>query len=337
VLALTLSLLLLAALFLHLEVSPREVLEQLEQASLAGLAAVIVIHLGALAAKVRRWNVLLAASGLDSRLPDSPEGKHLVQDAVFCGWLGNLLLPAKTGELVRPLLYARRTGEAFSRVVATVVIERSIDLLVLALAFWAAITLIETGAQLPPAVPLAAQLAGLGGLAILAALFLLHRLGSPAAPNEAIDSMSVAEKGVRQRISSAIRAFRLGLSSFQSPAALVAVFCWTAASWALEVLGAVCCLSAFGLRLDAVWGAATAHVVATTLAVSAVPLPGGVGVEQPVTVAVFQPFSSGPLLHEAVLAVSLLLTLASIAWVVPLGVLGLVRQGARLGAGGLKD
>ena len=61
------------------------------------------------------------------------------------------------------------------------------------------------------------------------------------------------------------------------------------------------------------------------------PVPGGVGVEQPVSIAVFQPFASTVVLPEAVLAVSLVLTLASIAWVVPLGLLGLWRQGARLG------
>jgi len=336
-LALSLSLALLAALFVYLRISPAEVLEEVRGASLPTLAGVIGIHLGALAAKVLRWRVLLSASEL---LPDhaaTTAQKHLVKDAVFSGWLGNLVLPAKTGELVRPLLYARRTGEPFSRVVATVVIERAIDLVVLSLGFWAVLSLVQTSVPLPQGVNLAAKAAGFGGLAIMGALFLLWRLHPVSANVLSKDEPESDPPRLWQRVVSSLAAFRLGLDSFRHPRALAAVFWWTTVSWALEVVGAVLCISAFDLRLEATWGAATAHVVATTLAVSAVPLPGGVGVEQPVTVAVFQPFATGVVMNETVLAVSLMLTLASIAWVVPLGLWGLIRQGARLGAGGLRD
>ena len=313
------SLTLLVVLFKVLQVSPGEVWDQVMEASPMGLALVVGIHLGALVAKVARWKVLLVASGLGTEARTGTDAR-LIQDAVFCGWLGNLVLPAKSGELVRPLLYSRRTGAPFAKVFATVVLERAVDLVVLALGFWVGISLLGTQAQLPEPFELAARIAGIGGAGLVATLWVLWRSGPP--------DDAATSKGTLVTL---VGRFRTGLAALRDPVAMAQAVGWTTLSWTLEVVGAWLCLNAFSVQLDAAWSASTAHVVTTTLAVSALPVPGGLGIEQPVSVAIFQPFSAVPLLPEAVLAVSLVLTLASIAWVVPLGLLGLWRQGARLG------
>ncbi len=143
---------LLAALFVYLKISFWDVLDKIGDHPL-GILAVIAVHLFALIAKVRRWSLLLRGS--DCALPEGEQTdkdsalRFLARDAVFLGWLGNLVLPAKTGEMVRPLLYSRRARMPFTRIFGTVVLERSIDLLVLAAAFWAAVAFLPSADPLP--------------------------------------------------------------------------------------------------------------------------------------------------------------------------------------------
>lgn len=321
---------LLVALFVYLKIKPQDVLNEIRAASLLGILAVIAVHLFALIAKVRRWGLLLRGSDCDLRegegANDDPARRFLVRDAVFLGWLGNLVLPAKTGEMVRPLLYSRRARMPFTRIFGTVVLERSVDLLVLAAAFWAAVAFLPEPHSLPPEVLAPSRLAGIGALVLLVSLGVLWKLGPPESNPEAGQASATGLGRIRELIAT----FRSGLASFQRPRMLFGVVGWTAVSWSLEIVGAWLCLLVFKVKLTAAWTAATVHVVATTVAVSAIPVPAGLGVEQAVTLAVFKPFSEGALASDTVVAVSLVLTLASIFWVVPLGLLGMWRQGARL-------
>jgi hypothetical protein len=327
-LGIALSLGLLSALLIYLDLSPRQIWDALRQAPPLGLALVVAVHLFALIAKVARWGLLLRGSSCihleTSEATADPTLRHLVQDAVFLGWLGNLALPAKTGEMVRPLLFSRRTGLPFTRVFGTVVLERSIDLLVIALMFWASFTLFTVPDSIPQTLITTSRFAGLGALLLLICLIVLWKLGPPETERGA-DTGSIAA-----RVVDLLASFRSGLTGFQRPRMLVGVLAWTGASWALEVLGAWLCLLIFKVKLSAAWAAATMHVVATTLAVSVVPVPGGLGVEQPVTLAVFTPFVDGALPADTIIAVSLVLSFASIFWVLPLGLLGMWRQGTRL-------
>ncbi len=327
-LGISLSLGLLGALLLYLNISPRQIWDALREAPPLGLALVIAVHLFALIAKVARWGLLLRGSSCMPRETSGEEAdptlRHLVQDAVFLGWLGNLALPAKTGEMVRPLLFSRRSGMPFTRIFGTVVLERSLDLLVIALMFWASFTLFTVPDSIPETLVATSRLAGLGALLLLISLVVLWKLGPPESGQNA------GNRGIATRVVNLLASFRSGLAGFQRPRMLVGVVAWTGASWALEVLGAWLCLLLFKVKLNAAWAAATMHVVATTLAVSVVPVPGGLGVEQPVTLAIFAPFAEGALPADTIIAVSLVLSFASIFWVLPLGLLGMWRQGARL-------
>jgi uncharacterized protein (TIRG00374 family) len=327
------SLALLVGLFLYLDLSPAEVWSALREAPPMGIAAVVGLHLFALIAKVRRWRLLLRGSGCEPPVGSDPSVDpalpHLVQDAVFLGWLGNLVLPVKSGEMVRPLLFSRRARMPFARILGTVVLERCVDLLVIAAGFWLAVAVTPVLSSLPPEVLATSRLAGFAAVALLVALGVLWKLGPPQS-----QATGAGEATPGGRLQELLATFRSGLAGFEEPKVLFGVLGWTALSWTIEVLGAWLCLAVFKVKLTAAWTAATVHVVATTLAVSVVPVPGGLGVEQPVTLAVFQPFADGSLPAESVIAVSLVLSLSSIFWVVPLGLLGMWRQGARLGPAG---
>tara|TARA_Y100001968_G_scaffold330120_1_gene381110 strand:- start:2181 stop:3278 length:1098 start_codon:yes stop_codon:yes gene_type:complete len=329
-LGILLSTLLLSGLFVTLDLKPSKVWDALAQLPPASLLLIVAVHLIALIAKVKRWGLLLAGSDCQPQAAsadsDDPALRHLVQDSVFLGWLGNLLLPAKSGELVRPLIYSRRSQLPFPRILSTVVLERSFDLLVIALLFWTSVFLLQAPSELPPSLIASSRLAGLASLLLVVGLVVLWKM----VPADA--SRMTKASGWAEQLNRGLLHFRQGLASFRRPQLLMGVLGWSLLSWSTEVVGAWLCLKAFALQITSAWAAACLHVVATTLAVSVVPVPGGLGVEQPVTLAVFAPFFSGSLPAEELVAISLVLSFASIFWVAPLGLLGMWRQGARLNA-----
>ncbi len=263
------------------------------------LVVVLVIHLLALVLRIGRWRALLADAGLPT------DDGRLIADAAFFGWLVNLTIPARAGELARPALYAARARQPFAQVLATVVVERVADLLVLAIGAAAVLAALPPPAALPPGLGLA--LRGAAGLAAIAGVILGLLARRPSATG-----------GLLAR-------FRAGLVTLGSAGRASRLLAWTTGIWALEASQAWVALRAFDL--PALWGAAVAQVASVTVALGILTVPGGVGVEQGVTVAVFTAYG---LPENTSLAVSLALTVAAAAWVVPGGLRGMVRQGARL-------
>ena len=86
-----------------------------------------------------RWRLLLP------RRPDGTRpGLLETYRAVWVGYLGNLVLPARLGEVVRSYLIARREALDFPETLGTAVLERIIDTATLAILAW--ITSIAVGA-----------------------------------------------------------------------------------------------------------------------------------------------------------------------------------------------
>ena len=127
--------LLLALLFMNIEVD--ELAASWERVSLWGAVGATVIHGLSLALRVRRWRGLLDVSDCG---PGEGASRWLVWDSAFFGWLGNLVLPARVGELARPLMYSRGAELPFPRVLGTSLIERAADLACVALLGFAALT-----------------------------------------------------------------------------------------------------------------------------------------------------------------------------------------------------
>jgi hypothetical protein len=99
----------------------------------------VVIALGvmslALALRVVTCFVLLAVRGDGSRV-----GVPRLITPVMVGYLGNLVLPARLGEVVRAFLISRREGLAFGATLGSVALERILDTATLAvMAFVAAL------------------------------------------------------------------------------------------------------------------------------------------------------------------------------------------------------
>jgi uncharacterized protein (TIRG00374 family) len=70
-----------------------------------------------------RWRVLLAPAG---RVAVAP-----LFAATSVGFMANMLLPLRAGEVIRPVMAARRTGVPMSTAFASIVLERLFDMLLL--------------------------------------------------------------------------------------------------------------------------------------------------------------------------------------------------------------
>lgn len=125
----------------------------------------LVAYYGSFPLRGLRWRVLLEQHGESTALPST------LTLTRFClyGWLVNCALPAKLGELYRSYLAQRRSELPLATVFGTVLVERSADLVVLALllplAAW--VVGVATNAQLAPLQLVAAGM-GVALFAILA-------------------------------------------------------------------------------------------------------------------------------------------------------------------------
>lgn len=106
------------------DVSPAEVARQLGNANPLQMALAVAIALGGFLIRAFRWGILLIPLG--QRTPFSARTA-----ATFIGFAANNILPARVGEVARAFVLARLTSLPAASALATLVIERLLDGLVL--------------------------------------------------------------------------------------------------------------------------------------------------------------------------------------------------------------
>ncbi len=111
--------------------------------------------MGAVALKVQRWQMLL--------LPAKRTSPPNVFYGISIGYLVNTVLPGRLGELARASLLARMESINVMTVLSTVAVDRTLDLVVLALL----LAIVLPMAALPDWVARSGLLVGAGGLVLL--------------------------------------------------------------------------------------------------------------------------------------------------------------------------
>lgn len=106
------------------DVSPAEVARELAAADLTLLALSVLITIGGFAVRAVRWGVLLTP--VERSIPFRPR-----YASVMIGFAANNLLPARIGELARALSLSRIAPVSVGASLATLVVERVFDGLVL--------------------------------------------------------------------------------------------------------------------------------------------------------------------------------------------------------------
>ncbi len=258
----------LSALFLHLAIRGEDwggLSRELAVTKAAWLVPMVLVGLYSVVVRAQRWRLLLEyASG--RRPPFEP-----VFSATAIGFMANMLLPLRIGEIVRPYLVSRRTELGFSTALATVLLERILDLFVLFLfASWVVMT-----EEVPEIVRGLTTAAGLVVLAAAVVVAVLHGARERLVP--LLDRLWDKLPGrLGRRIAAMEHEFLDGIAMVSSPKALALSLAWSLWLWFTIALCFSFGLNASGLAVPFLPGGVTL-VTIVAFAVSIPSAPAFVG------------------------------------------------------------
>jgi uncharacterized protein (TIRG00374 family) len=202
--------------------------------------------------------------------------------ANMAGYLGNLLLPARAGELVRSAFLARKSGASTSYMLATALIERLLD--ALALVLIGAIALLRQ-TDMPDSI--------LNAMKIMAVAGILGLLTFIIVPSQEVLLLRILGKlplsaAFAPRVSVQIRSFMAGMRSLRDTRRLLRFLLLTGLIWFLDGIATVVGVRVISQTLDL----SQALILISALGLSsAIPsTPGYIGVYQFVAVFVLVPF-----------------------------------------------
>ena len=242
-----------------------------------------------------------------------------VANALLVGYLFNTILPARAGEVVRVQVLGRRAGTSRAHVLATVVLERSYDVVVLVLLLACATPF------LPPVAWRTAALA-LGGVLVaglIAVAVIAQRYQSVA--TALLSLLARLPFLGPERVERAGGNFMRGLVSLRSSRLALAALAVTVASWLALALSTWFLL--LGTRIDEGFGAALLVLVATNLILVLPSSPAALGAFEAAAVLALSAYGVG---REQALSFALVLHALNAFPYLPLGYAALVLHGRAL-------
>ncbi len=228
------------------------------------LLASIALSLASYALRSLRWGIILR-----------PVGAPRTRDLMGCtaaGFAANTILPARAGELVRPLLLSSRSGLPAAATMASILTERLADLATILVLFACGSILARERLATDALVPLrdAAALTLLGLAAFIAVIFLLLRWREGA-----VDRMvRLLPERFRERGRHFLDHVLDGLSVVHDPRQLARLLLWGFAVWLAAAVQVEMLARAFSIDL----GLPGSFILLTVGGLGlAIPTPGGVG------------------------------------------------------------
>ena len=211
-------------------------------------------------ARARRWWYLFPP-GTD------PPG---LLPAMMIGYMANNVLPLRAGEVVRVFVVARRWGRGFWTTVATSVIERILDGLVIVGVLCALLLLI------PVPAPLVIGAITLLAIDVVVAAALAAAAIWPVWFRRILERLTRPWPRVQAFLVRILDTFVQGLDGIRTPRRLPAIIGWTGIVWILPAFAAWSALRASNLALP--WVAGWTVLAFVGLSISVPSAPGYVGV-----------------------------------------------------------
>ena len=231
----------------------------------AGFFAVILTYV----IRAWRWQYLLH--------PIGPTRFRTAFRTTVIGFAALGVLPARAGDVLRPYLLARQEGLLVSATLATIVMERVLDLIavlaLLALYVWG---IADPGA-LPPAllrgIEVSSALAGAVAIALMGVIWVLAT--HPERIGGLVFAMArVLPHAVADRLAGLARTFSGGFAAAREPRALAAAVAWSFPLWLTIAAEAWLVTIAFDIAMPF---SGTFLLQALLVIGVAVPTPGAVG------------------------------------------------------------
>ncbi|MCC6764198.1 MAG: flippase-like domain-containing protein [Deltaproteobacteria bacterium] len=255
---------------LYLAMPPRDewgnVVAAFARVQYAYVVPIALISAYSIVVRCQRWRLLLRPVGTIPFLP--------LFSATSVGFLCNMVLPLRVGEVIRPVLLANRMNVPVSSVLASVLLERLLDMLTilvfLGLVMWL--------------MPVSDTIRQSGIVFLLFALFAIAMVASlqrrhPLALAFLRCILARMPPGIRERAEAALQSFIGGLQGIGTGAALLWILGYSVFLWIVIAsvfgIGFLAC----GLEVPLVSGA-LALVTVVAGAVSAPSAPGFIGTFQ---------------------------------------------------------
>jgi len=157
------------------------------------LISAALLYALATAVRAERWHRILHLIGVEARRPDS-------YSLTTVGYMGNNVLPARAGEMLRVVLLDVRTRAGKRALLGTIVAERLLDAVALGTIFVVTVYGVLDGDVLPTDRPLLIAGAGLLALAIAAGIFsVLRRRGALQRVRDFARPLAGAPRALRSR------------------------------------------------------------------------------------------------------------------------------------------
>ena len=272
--------------------------------------AALAVKLTVIVVKGFRWRVVL-------NYTLGQKCKRVVA-AVFIGYFGNAVFPAKLGELARLEVCRRHNPAPFSQVLATLLFERTLDLAIL-LCF---IAIVLPFASLPGwARDGALPIAGITLVLVIGIIFAAQkRVNIPR-------WLLPGRYGSRLRLwlDGFLLAFSNGLKVVKSPRTTAYCSALTLVGWSLEVGSTYLMLTAFGLSLP--WFVPLLLTALVTLGVAVPSAPSGIGTHQLLWMVLLGGYGVA---EETAVSISVLIVVSMVCLLSILGSLFVWREGMSL-------
>ncbi|MGD9906154.1 MAG: lysylphosphatidylglycerol synthase transmembrane domain-containing protein [Vicinamibacterales bacterium] len=259
----------LLALFLR-SADLDEVWRVMRQARLGLVAAGVGCLFFGYACRTARWQVMLA--------PIGPTRFAVALRATIIGFAASFVLPARAGEVIRPWLLARREGLPVAAAVATILLERVLDLVTVLILLSVYFLAFDPGLSAMDPTMYAAVRGGAMLAAVAAAVgmgVLLACAADPARLSRLVAWATAWLPDAPRRLVTALsHSFAEGLAAVRDPRHLALALLWSLPLW-LSIAAQIWVVS---VALGVVLPAAGSLLVTALLVVGvAVPTPGAVG------------------------------------------------------------
>ena len=275
------------------------------------LVAATLAYLSSFPIRALRWRLVL-------RVQKPLRVKELMA-AVFVGYMANNVLPARAGEVYRAHFLGRRAGISRSGVAASIVVERTLDglMLVGAILF---VFLAFPGEDYLGGATLAAGLVFMA----LAAGTLFYGLRADQAQRAAGRGLERLPGAIQRHLVGRLNSFLHGIRGISTVGEFVEAGAYTIFIWALDACAVALVVVSFGLTLPPV-----GYVLVFALVALSTTLPSGPGFVGPFQYAFVLSLGTFAVPRETALAVSVVAQLSLLGSVTLIGLALLWREQLR--------
>jgi len=243
-----------------------EALETLRRANYLWVLPVLPVTVWTLYIRAQRWRIFLHAFG-------EPPLRPLVA-ATNIGFMANMVLPLRIGEVIRPVLAARKENLPLSGVLASVLLERIFDMFTILLLLGVSVSLVTVGDQVREwGLLLTALALGVGGV------IALIRWQEDLALAIARRACALLPARLGEPVYGFVRGFVQALEMLGSASAFARAFLWSVFLWLVISTVYMMAFLAFHLTVPMLTGAVVLTAT-VAIAVSVPSAPGYIGAFQ---------------------------------------------------------